>query len=116
MMSAPKITCVYQDCFLCGRRGKKRLHIIEKYGLDVEKVSFASPNGAELCRVAVLQYGIGKMPFFTDGKGKFSTSLADFAPTPARKRKTTRRIAKEVKKAVKEVEPGAEGTEDEIAA
>lgn len=90
------ITCVYQDCFMCGAKGKKIQKIIanSKVDLTIRKVSFASPEGKELCAEAVFNRGIGTMPFFTDGK-KFSTSLVDFAEKCEEK---TEKIRKNVKK------------------
>lgn len=87
-MSSKEIICVYQDCVMCGDRGKKLKDFIVKKHLNVRKVSFASPEGEELCHKAVFEHGIGKMPFFTDGV-KFATSLEDFTKRkPAQTKKT----------------------------
>lgn len=72
-----EIICVYQDCAMCGDRGKKLKQFVETNGLNVRKVSFASEEGKELIYQAMTAHGIKKMPFFTDGK-KFSENIADF--------------------------------------
>jgi len=89
-----EILCVFQDCVMCGDRGKKLKDFIAKKHLNVRKVSFASPEGRELCYKAVFENGIGKMPFFTDGV-KFSTSLEELI-----KRKPAKKTKKSVKKKV----------------
>ena len=77
---AKEIICVYQDCVMCGDRGKRLQKHIEKEGINLRKVSFASPEGKEVCAEAVFNRGIGTMPFFTDGV-KFSARIEDFAET-----------------------------------
>lgn len=84
-MENKQIICVFQDCPLCGDRGKKLKELIFEKQLHVRKVSFASPEGSELVAKAVYEHHIGKMPFFTDGK-KFSTDLEDFIYKPKKKR------------------------------
>lgn len=83
---------------MCGDRGKKLKQFIEKKRLNVRKVSFASPEGEELCNEAVFEHGIGKMPFFTDGV-KFATSLEEFTKRkPAQAKKTgTKNKSKKVR-------------------
>ena len=72
-----EIICVYQDCILCGDRGKKHKKLILDHQLNVRKVSFASEEGKNLIHEAVLNHGIGSMPFFTDGN-KYTYHLEDF--------------------------------------
>lgn len=72
-----EIICVYQDCPMCGDRGKKLKKLIFDKKLNVRKVSFASEEGKELCGKAVFDHKISTMPFYTDGK-KYSTNLEDF--------------------------------------
>lgn len=72
------LICVYQDCPLCGDKGKKLKQTIKINNFNVRKVSFASEEGRELTHCALFEHKIGTMPFFTDGK-KFSTKLTDFA-------------------------------------
>lgn len=95
-MSSKEIICVYQDCVVCGDRGKKLKQFIEKKHLNIRKVSFASPEGEELCNKAVFEHGIGKMPFFTDGV-KFATSLDDFTKRKPAKTKKTKSKSKKVR-------------------
>lgn len=89
---AKEIICVYQDCPLCGDRGKQLKKIILDKKLNVRKVSFASEEGKELIHEAVFNQGIGTMPFFTDGV-KFSTSIEAItskAPVLTEKPKTVK--------------------------
>lgn len=71
-----EILCVYQDCPLCGDKGKKLKKLIFDKQLNIRKVSFASPEGKELCYKAVFEEGIKTMPFFTDGE-TFATTLEE---------------------------------------
>lgn len=82
---AKEIICVYQDCPLCGHRGKKLKKIIIDKKLNVRKVSFASEEGKDLIHEAVFNQGIGTMPFFTDGT-KFSISIEDLIAKPKKKK------------------------------
>lgn len=70
------IICVYQDCVLCGDRGKKIKKIAESKKLNIRKVSFASDEGKELIYKAVFEHGIKTMPFYTDGN-KFASEIED---------------------------------------
>jgi hypothetical protein len=82
---AKEIICVYQDCPMCGDRGKQLKKIIIDKKLNVRKVSFASEEGKDLIHEAVFNHGIGTMPFFTDGT-KFSTSIEDLVAKPKKKK------------------------------
>lgn len=96
-MANKQYICCYQDCPLCGDKGKKLKKLIFDKQLDVRKVSFASPEGKELCHEAVFVHGIKKMPFFTDGVN-YSLSLEELiAIKPKAKRKYTREKKVEVK-------------------
>lgn len=72
-----EIICVYQDCPLCGDRGKKLKKLIFEKNLNVRKVSFASEEGKNLIHEALFKHKIGTMPFFTDGV-KFAATLEEF--------------------------------------
>lgn len=85
-MKNKEIICVYQDCPLCGDRGKKLKKLILDKKLNVRKVSFASPEGKELCHKAVFKHKIGVMPFFTDGK-KFVVNIEDLFKRPRARKK-----------------------------
>ena len=87
---AKPIICVYQDCVMCGDRGKVLKQFIEENDLEVRKVSFASEEGRELVHKAVFSHGVKTMPFFTDGK-TFATSLQSFVEKPVKAKKTTKR-------------------------
>ena len=82
---AKKIIYVYQDCPLCGDRGKKLKNLIIDKKLNVRKVSFASPEGKDLIHEAVFNHGIGSMPFFTDGE-KFATDIEELIAKPKKKK------------------------------
>ena len=93
----PTIKLVYQDCPLCGSReewGERQLKLAAEAGLEIEKISFASPEGSHLCKEAVLA-GIKKLPFFTNGL-TFRNSIDDFAAAaePVEKPKKTRKRSK----------------------
>lgn len=91
------IICVYQDCPLCGDRGKKILEKAEAKGITIHKVSFASPEGKELIRIGVFEKGIRKMPFFTDGV-KFAHTIDELEEKPKKVTKKKRKTTKKVKK------------------
>lgn len=75
-MANKKITVVYQDCPLCGDRGKSLKKIVAEKGIRLHKVSFASDEGRRLINEAVFEKGIKTMPFFTDGKD-FTTDIKE---------------------------------------
>lgn len=94
------IKLVYQDCPLCGSRknwGEKQIEKANTAGLQVEKISFASPEGSHLCKEA-LYAGVTRLPFFTNGL-IFRETIDDFIqkdekvekPKKTTKRKTTRK-------------------------
>lgn len=94
------IKLVYQDCPLCGSRknwGEKQIEKANTAGLQVEKISFASPEGSHLCKEAVFA-GVTRLPFFTNGL-IFRETIDDFIqkdekaekPKKTTKRKTTRK-------------------------
>lgn len=88
----PTIKLVYQDCPMCGSRkewGERQIEKAGAAGLEIEKISFASPEGSHLCKEAVLA-GVGRLPFFTDGK-VFRSSIDDFADAIIKKPKTTKK-------------------------
>lgn len=91
------IICVYQDCVMCGDRGKKLRNYIATHGLNIRKISFASEEGGRLVKEAVFGHKIGTMPFYTDGK-IFTTKIEDFVnkrPKSAKNVKKTRKNIKE---------------------
>lgn len=92
-MSSKEIICVYQDCVMCGDRGKKLKQFIEKKHLNVRKVSFASPEGEELCYKAVTEHKIGTMPFYTDGT-RFVTNIEELTKRNTTSKKTAKKSKK----------------------
>lgn len=99
-----EIICVYQDCPLCGDKGKKLKKLIFEKGLNVRKVSFASEEGKKLCHQAIFKHEIKTMPFFTDGK-RFATNLDDLIKKP------TKKTRKRGKKVIKIMEGGTDGSD-----
>lgn len=95
-----EIICVYQDCVMCGDRGKKIKKLIFDNRLNVRKVSFASDEGKNLVHEAVFKHKLGSMPFFTDGK-KFSYKLEDFVEKEPEIVEKTEKKPKKSKKVVK---------------
>lgn len=74
-----ELKMVYQDCPTCGNRkewGERTIAKAKESGLDIEFVSFATPTGQHLCKLAIYA-GITNLPFITNGK-KFSKYIADF--------------------------------------
>ncbi len=105
-----EITCVYQDCPLCGARGDRLKKIVEVSGIKLRKVSFASPEGKELVHTAVFEKGIKTMPFFVL-EGDFATSIEALL---VEKPKTTKQSAKKrTRKTRKSVKKGAENGVDD---
>lgn len=94
---AKEYICCFQDCPMCGDRGRKLRKFIDEKQLNVRKVSFASPEGRELCHQAVFEHGIKTMPFFTDGEN-FAATLEELIATKPKtvKRKYTRKKKVEV--------------------
>ena len=93
-----EIIAVYQDCVLCGTKGRQKALELAQNGIIVRKVGFTTPEGKELIHKAVFEHKIGTMPFYTDGQ-KFSTTIEDFVVEDAKKReKIAEKSAKNVKK------------------
>lgn len=92
----PTIKLVYQDCPMCGSRknwGEEQLAKANTAGMEVEKISFASPEGSHLCKEALLA-GVTRLPFFTNGL-IFRETIDDFLPaTEPKPKKTTKRKSK----------------------
>lgn len=86
-----EIICVYQDCYLCGDRGKRIKSLAFKKGLNIRKVGFSTEEGRKLIAKMIEQNGPKfPMPFFTDGE-KFSNNFRDFLPKPAKSAKKSRK-------------------------
>lgn len=102
-MANQLITVVYQDCPLCGDRGREVKKIIAEKGIRLRKVTFASDEGRQLIYEAVFNHGIKKMPFYTDGV-RFTSTIAEIIAKPVEKSvkvekpKKTKRTKKASKK------------------
>ena len=101
-MSNKEIICVYQDCVMCGSKGQKLKEYIAKNGLKVRKVSFASPEGKDLCYKVIANHKGSSwyLPFYTDGE-HFAQNIqelvekkAEDKPKRVRKYTTRKRIKK----------------------
>ena len=68
-----EIVVVFQDCALCGAKGKQKIAELAEDGISIRKVSFISPEGRDLCAKAV-EKGIGSMPFFVSD-GDYATNI-----------------------------------------
>lgn len=93
------IKLVYQDCPLCGSRknwGEKQIEKANTAGLQVEKISFASPEGSHLCKEALFA-GVTRLPFFTNGL-IFRETIDDFIQKAEKPKKTTKRKTTRKKK------------------
>lgn len=83
-----EITVVFQDCPLCGDRGRVLKQIVATEGVRVHKVSFATEEGRDLIHEAVFEHGIKTMPFYVYGD-KFSEKIEDLLePEPKKANKT----------------------------
>lgn len=91
----PEIIAVYQDCVLCGVKGKQTIAEYAEKGITLRKVSFISEEGRELCAKAV-SLGIGGMPFYTDGK-VFATNIDGVLNTETKPTKKNKQPRKEKK-------------------
>lgn len=89
-----EIVAVYQDCVLCGDKGRKKIADFAMKGINIRKVGFATPEGRDLCYKA-LSLGVESMPFFTDGD-IYATSIeaviaGNLDKKPAKKNKKEKR-------------------------
>lgn len=62
-----EIIAVYQDCVLCGEKGRQRIADCAEKGITIRKVGFTTEEGEELIHKAVFEHGIGSMPFYVYG-------------------------------------------------
>lgn len=76
---AKKLFLVYQDCPMCGRRkewGEKTTKVANDHGFEIVKLPFTKVGAKEIIFEGARR-GMS-LPFFTDGKGKFSMNIDDF--------------------------------------
>lgn len=90
-----EVKVVFQDCVLCGQKGREKIAEYAEKGITIKKVSFVSEEGRELCFKAV-NVGIKGMPFYTDGS-TFATAIDTFLNEEKPQKKTKRKIRKEKK-------------------
>lgn len=92
-MGNKKVTVVYQDCPLCGDRGKALKKIVAAKGVRLHKVSFASDEGRQLINLAVFQHKITTLPFYTDGI-VFAQSIEELLEKTSKKSKVNKKARK----------------------
>lgn len=94
-MTTKEITVLFQDCVLCGDRGRAKKLELEEKGYSFRKVSFVTPEGGELSARAVAA-GVGSMPVFFYGD-HISGSLSKLLEMikPVRKKPTKKQEPKE---------------------
>ena len=95
-----EIVAVYQDCVLCGTKGRQKIAEYAENGIQIRKVGFATEEGRELCATAIRK-GIGSMPFYVC-EGEFATRIDALIAKP---QNTTKKPSKKQKK-VKESKNG----------
>lgn len=100
-----KVLLIFQDCVYCEpyeqwmRRQEK---FAKEHGIKIIQTPFTAP-GAKKLILEGDKKGFEALPYFTDGKGKFSRNVADFLDDAKRamvktmKRKKTNKKAKEEK-------------------
>lgn len=92
-----EITVVYQDCVLCGAKGRQIIADYAEKGIVLRKVGFTTPEGRDLCLKAV-NLGIKCMPFYTNGKAIASSIegvlSSELDKKPTTKNKNTRKEKK----------------------
>ena len=66
MAKSKEITVLFQDCALCGDKGRQKQLELEAEGYTFRKISFVTAEGSELSAQAVAA-GVGSMPVFFYG-------------------------------------------------
>lgn len=66
MANSKEITVLFQDCVLCGDKGRQKRLELESKGYIFRKISFVTEEGRELSARAVAA-GVGSMPVFFYG-------------------------------------------------
>jgi len=94
-----EIVVVYQDCVLCGVKGRAKIAEMAQNGIHLRKVGFSTEEGKDLIREAVLYRGIKTMPFYVEGD-KYTSSLKELLAEPKKVVKATKKTkkAKNIKK------------------
>lgn len=93
-----QIIAVYQDCVLCGDKGRKKVAELAAKGIIIRKVGFTTAEGKDLIHKAVFEHKIGTMPFFTDGEN-FTNTLNELIEKQQKKTETTKKSKRNTKKA-----------------
>lgn len=94
-----EVIVVYQDCVLCGSKGRKKVAEYAKKGIVIRKVGFTTEEGKELIHKAVFEHKIGSMPFYTDGE-RFGATMDELLGQVAVERPMPKepKIVKRIKK------------------
>lgn len=103
-----EIIAVYQDCVLCGVKGRRKIADLAAEGVNIRKVSFITEEGRELCAEAIAK-GIGGMPFYVC-EGDFATKIEALVNSAQKKKKkvTKKATKKPSKEVVEEKDNGAD--------
>ena len=96
---AKEIIAVFQDCVLCGVKGRKKIAEYAKKGIIIRKVGFTTEEGKDLIHKAVFEHHIGQMPFYTDGV-IFTTNLQALVENRIKTTETIENFRKAEKKPV----------------
>lgn len=106
-----EIIAVFQDCVLCGIKGRKKIAEYAEKGIVIRKVGFTTEEGRELCAKAV-NMGIGSMPFYVSD-GAFAISIDELIEKPSADEPNTQKTSSKKKK-VKKNRKEENGTSTEI--
>lgn len=94
-----EIIAVFQDCVLCGVKGRKTIAEYAEKGVSIRKVGFTTEEGGRLIHEAVMEHGIGSLPFYVAG-GKFSSSLEELIKESQERKAPKKKSNKSKKDAV----------------
>lgn len=98
-----EIIAVYQDCVLCGTKGRQKITECASKGITIRKVGLTTEEGKKLIHEAVFKHGIGQMPFYVYGdvwsnKLRPLIELAENAKKPTAEIPKEQKIVKKVRK------------------
>ena len=105
-MKSRHITVVFQDCYLCGSKGRAKAQILAKQGIILRKVGFSTAEGSDLIHEAVFRHKIKNMPFYVEND-VFAQTLEELLDKTAEKPKETPKKKRKSTKKVKEAEDGS---------
>lgn len=96
-----RVLLLFQDCIYCAPYGKwigRQEKLAKAHGIEIIQTPFTAPGAKELILEGDKK-GFEALPFFTDGKGKFSRNIVNFvesteslADKPVKRKKTTKKL------------------------